>query len=235
MNSQALARHVALLSALCVPPAHAGRPMTADDAGILDPRQCQLETWIQHDRRQTEYWAVPACNVAGHWELAAGAARVRPAGGGAGDTLALLQAKTILRAPDDGDGWALGLVLGNQFRPAGRLAGDLSANVPLTVALADTHTLLHANLGALRERDGERGPSLQATWALGIETEIGERAAVTFEGFGRQRGPAYFQLGARYTLITGRADIDISYGNRASLRGKDRFVAIGLTLCTGLD
>jgi len=34
--------------------AHAGRPMTADDAAVLEPRTCQLEAWWQrlHDHRE---------------------------------------------------------------------------------------------------------------------------------------------------------------------------------------
>ena len=60
--------------ALLAPNAHAGRPMTVDDAVILTPGQCQLETYALHDAQHNEYWATPACNVGGTWELGAGAA-----------------------------------------------------------------------------------------------------------------------------------------------------------------
>lgn len=83
--------------ALCcgaVPAAWAARPLVTDDAPVLDPGQCQLETWIQHDPRHTHYRIVPACHVADDWEVGVGAARLHGRGGGNGVNLAVLQAKT---------------------------------------------------------------------------------------------------------------------------------------------
>ena len=77
--------------------AYAARPLVVDDASILDPHHCQLEAWTQHAPAQTEYWAVPACNVGGHWELAAGLGRIGPDGGGHGYRSGVLQAKTVFR------------------------------------------------------------------------------------------------------------------------------------------
>ncbi|KQV90915.1 hypothetical protein ASD15_02325 [Massilia sp. Root351] len=225
----------ALLLSLCAPAAQAGRPMAADDAAILDPRQCQLETWTQHSRAQDEYWAVPACNFGGGWELAAGAGRTRDLQDSAAMSLALLQAKTMLRAPQD-DGWGLGLVLADQFRAGSGGRGDLSLNLPLSVELAGQRAMLHANLGWLRQRGRQDQPSpgVQRSWALGLELAAGERAALTLEAYGRQRAGSYVQLGARYSLVPGRADIDIGYGDRAGRRGAERYLAIGLTLAASL-
>lgn len=225
----------ALLLSLCAPAAHATRPMAADDAAILDPRQCQLETWTQHSRAQNEYWALPACNFGGGWELAAGAGRTHGLQGGGNNSLALLQAKTMLRAPQD-DGWGLGVVLADQFRAGSGGRGDLSLNFPLSVALAGERAMLHANLGRLRQRGQPEQPSpgLQRSWALGLELAAGERAAFTAEAYGRQRAGSYLQLGARYSLIPGRADIDVAYGDRVGRRGAERYLAIGLTLAASL-
>ncbi|CAN7571019.1 hypothetical protein LJR289_004067 [Pseudoduganella sp. LjRoot289] len=225
----------ALLLALCAPAAHAGRPMAADDAAILDPRQCQFETWAQHSRAQNEYWLVPACNIGAGWELAAGAARTRGLQGGGRSTLGLLQAKTLLRAPQD-DGWGLGLVLAGQFRPDAGGHGDLSMNVPLSVELAGERVQMHANVGWLRQRGqaDQPGPGLQRTWALGLELAAGGRGALTLEAYGRQREASYLQLGTRYSLVPGRADIDFSYGDRAGRRGAGRYLAVGLTLAASL-
>jgi len=226
--------HAPLLLTLCAPAAQAGRPMAADDAAILDPRQCQLEAWAQHNKTQNEYWAAPACNVGGGWELGAGAGRAHSLGGGQ-DTLSLLQAKTLLRAPQD-DGWGLGLVLAGQWRAGASSNRDLSLNLPLSVELAGDRAMLHANLGWLRQRGQPEpaGPRLLRSWALGLELAAGERAAFTMEAYGRQRAGSYAQLGARYSLIPGRADIDIAYGDRAGRRGAERYLAIGLTLVASL-
>jgi hypothetical protein len=47
--------------------ANATHPLVTDDARIVDPKSCQVESW-----------ALPACNFTSNLELAAGAARIRP-------------------------------------------------------------------------------------------------------------------------------------------------------------
>ena len=42
---------------------YAARPMLTDDARIVDPKACQLESWIRDSKHITEYWALPSCNV----------------------------------------------------------------------------------------------------------------------------------------------------------------------------
>lgn len=221
---------LALLLVLQAPGADAARPMTTDDAYTLEPRQCQLETWRQHGARQTDYWAVPSCNFGGGWELAAGAARVYTRTTSGSSSLGLVQAKTTLNKSEDGI-WALGLTLADQLRPGAGANGDLSVNVPLSVQLAGDRLLAHANLGWLRER-AQPG---QRTWALGLEAAAGERTAVTVEGYGTRLGGAFVQIGVRHTVLAGRADLDAGYGERAGLRGRERYFAFGLTLYAGLD
>ena len=53
--------------------AQAARPMLTDDARIVDPKSCQLESWVRDSKHMTEYWALPACNVAENTELTIGA------------------------------------------------------------------------------------------------------------------------------------------------------------------
>lgn len=227
-------RHTLLL-ALCAPAAQAGRPMAAEDATILDPQQCQLETWAQHSQTQNEYWTAPACNLGAGWELSAGAGRAYGLAGGGQNTLAQLQAKTLLRAPQE-DGWGLGLVLASQWSTGPGSSRDLSLNLPLSVQLAGERAMLHANLGWLRQRSQQQtaGSTSRRTWGLALELAASERAAFTIETYGSQRAGSYMQLGARYSLIPGRADIDIAYGDRVGRRAAERYVAIGLTLVASL-
>jgi hypothetical protein len=39
--------------------AEAARPMLTDDARIVDPKSCQLESWVRDSKHVTEYWALP--------------------------------------------------------------------------------------------------------------------------------------------------------------------------------
>lgn len=218
------------LLALCcsaMPSAWAARPLTTDDAPVLDPGQCQLETWLQHDPLHVHYWAVPACNVGGGWEVGAGAGRLQGHGGNHGLTLAVIQAKTLLAAPKDG-WWRLGLAVADQFEPARGLAGDWTAYLPLTVDLSGDRLQWHTNLGWRRERHGNPA----ATWATALEAAIGERAALTVETYGIRGGGAWRQVGARYALAPGRADIDIAWGRKAGSGSREHYYAAGLTIYT---
>jgi hypothetical protein len=52
--------------------AEAARPMLTDDARIVDPKSCQLESWVRDSKYITESWALPACNVGENLELTIG-------------------------------------------------------------------------------------------------------------------------------------------------------------------
>jgi hypothetical protein len=56
-------------------PAHAGRPLVTDDAGIVEARACHVESWLQDESGSRAFWALPACNPAGNLELTLGGAR----------------------------------------------------------------------------------------------------------------------------------------------------------------
>lgn len=216
--------------ALCcgaAPAAWAARPLATDDAPILDPGQCQLETWIQHDPLHVHYWIVPACNAGGTWEVGAGVARLQGHGGATGLNLAVIQAKTELAAPKDG-WWRLGMSAANEFEPARGLAGTWSVNVPLTVDLNGDRLQWHTNAGWRRERHGRSA----ATWAIALEAAVGQRATLTVESFGVRGGGAWRQLGARYAVVPGRADADIAWGEKAGPGNRERYYAVGLTIYT---
>lgn len=218
------------LLALCcsaAPDTWAARPLATDDAPILDPGQCQLETWIQHDPLHTHYWAVPACNAGGAWEVGAGMARLQGHGGSAGLNLAVIQAKTELAAPKNG-WWRLGMAIASEFEAARGPAGNWSVNFPLTVDLNGDRLQWHTNAGWRRERDG----SPKATWAIALEAAVGQRTALTMESFGVRGGGAWRQLGVRYALLPGRADADIAWGEKAGPGNRERYYSAGLTIYT---
>ena len=53
----------AALLALGLSNAHAARPLTVDDTGILDTGTCQLEAWQDHTAGERELHLAPSCGV----------------------------------------------------------------------------------------------------------------------------------------------------------------------------
>lgn len=225
----------ALLSTLAalLPDAHAGRPMTVDDAAITGPGQCQLESYAQRlssagsARAVNEYWVAPACNIGGNWELELAAARIiglheEPAQYGR------VQAKTVLRPLEPG-GWGLGLVLSDQYRTGEGLDGNWVVNLPASVALRGDTILFHVNAGWVREPDGHRHRH-SATWGSGAEFRLTPRASLTAEVYGQQNVGSRYQFGATYALIPDRVQLDATWGNRFARGAGEHLVSIGLVL-----
>ena len=53
LGTRQVIRPAALLGVACaLPNAHGARPMVTDDARIVDPKACQVETWVRADRTQ---------------------------------------------------------------------------------------------------------------------------------------------------------------------------------------
>jgi hypothetical protein len=212
----------ALALALTSLNARAGRPMTVDDAAIVAPGQCQLETYALRADRRTEYWATPACNAGGAWELAAGASW------GGATHYGRLQAKTVFR-PLEADGWGIGLVLADQFRSGRGLDGDLSANVPLSVSLAGDTVLAHFNAGMMRTQATR---NTDATWGMGAEFKLDQRNSLTAEVYGQQRAGSRYQFGYAHALIPDRLQIDTSWSRRLARNASETMVTLGLVLQT---
>jgi alpha-D-ribose 1-methylphosphonate 5-triphosphate synthase subunit PhnG len=229
-NSHLLARATMLAVLLAPAAARAGRPMTADDATVLEPRTCQLEAWWQRLHDHSETWLAPACSIAPGWEAGLSLVRTRAPGSATSERLGGMYAKTVLR-PVQTNGWGLGMVVAHLPLAAGSLAGDTSLNVPLTVSLRDDAVLVHANAGWTRHHAIRQGG---ATWALGAEMAVTPRAALTLETFGAKRGHSYVQAGARYSVLPSRLDIDAAYGERLTARGKEGYLSLGLTFVASL-
>src|SRR6188474_1899357 len=84
--------------ALMAPAAHAARPMVTDDARLIDPGACQVETWRRSLRDGYEFWALPSCNATGNLELTLGRADLPEADGSGGRAVDyVLQGKTLFR------------------------------------------------------------------------------------------------------------------------------------------
>ncbi|MDR2871022.1 MAG: hypothetical protein LBV45_00500 [Xanthomonadaceae bacterium] len=203
--------------------------MITDDARIVDPKSCQVETWVQKYRSRTEHWALPACNFTGNLELTFGGARSR-AGGKTQTTDVTFQAKTLFRTLEP-NGWSWGLAAGNTRHPnihtGHSLIGDLYTYIPATFSFYDDRFVLHANLGWLRQKEPLRH---YMTWGIGSETQIGGRTWLIAETFGQDKGKPSYQAGLRHWLVRDHIQIDATYGNQFGSNTRQRWFSIGLRL-----
>jgi two-component system sensor histidine kinase TctE len=215
-----------LAFALPAPDAHAARPMITDDARMVDAKACQVESWVRRGREATEYWALPACNPTGHFEVTFGGARTH-ADGATSFTDQLIQVKTLFRAYEPG-GWGVGLGAGTVRHPRRELArgwpGDAYLYVPFSIAAGSDDWVVHANLGAVHRRDAGR---TQLTWGLGHEIRIAPRAYFIPEIFRSEQGRPFYQAGIRYWLLPGRLQMDGTFGDRLSSSSRERWVSVG--------
>ncbi len=216
-----------LLVAVGTGEAIAARPMVTDDARVVDPKACQVESWVRRNRESTEMWALPACNPTGHFELTFGGARVRQNGEHA-FTDHQVQAKTVLR-PLETDGWGLGLAVGTvrhlKRESANGWPGDAYFYVPVSIAFDNDAWVVHVNAGAVNRRDEKR---TIATWGLGNEIRLRDDLYFIPEIFRSERGRPFYQAGFRYWIIKDRLQVDATYGNRAVSDTGERWFSIGV-------
>lgn len=209
-----------------MPAAHGARPMITDDARLVDPKACQVESWYRRNRSTSEFWALPSCNLTGNLEVTLGGARVH--GEGAARTSdVILQGKTLFRtmAPN---GWGAGLVVGVDRHPDKPDSPiDPYAYVPTSFSFNDDRFVLHANLGWLNERVIGRH---RFTYGLGSETQLSPRVYLVAEAFGRNEGKPSMQFGIRYWIVPNHVQIDATYGNRFGIDPNERWLSIGLRL-----
>ena len=142
--------------------------MVTDDARIVDPGACQLESWRRGNRGSYEFWALPACNFTGNLEVTLGRADLpKTDGGHAADFV--LQGKGLFKQLET-NGYSYGLVIG------GVMHSDRSAQqeqvssiygyVPISKSFNHDQLIVHVNLGALQNRDDD---AKAFTWGVGGE------------------------------------------------------------------
>lgn len=215
-----------LLAATLALPAHAGRPITTEDASILGDRACQLEAWVDRSRAATEAWAAPACSFAGiEWQ--AGAARRHEEGRGR-FAQAYVQGKVAFVSVDDNP-WGVGLVLGlarEALREARNGWSDPYAIVPVSFRLGEGGALLHVAAGATRDRTEHRHV---ANWGVAVEGPLGNGGITALaEAFGEKARDPFVRIGARWSAIAEVLDLDLSYVTRVNGARSERYVSLGL-------
>lgn len=191
---------------LALPAAHAGRPLTVDDAGVDEVGQGHVEAWWEGVRGQhgTVYVA-PAFTPIKGLELGALLARDR----GERQTLHGLQAKWLWSAAQaDGCNAASSAGVLRRRQAQGMGGGGSTVALNLIGTCAASWGTVSANLGSQREP----AQSWRATWGASVERSWG---AITphLEAFGTQHGAPVFQAGARWEWAPGR-QLDATVGRQ---------------------
>ena len=207
--------------------AQAARPMMTDDARIVDPKSCQLESWVRDSKHMTEYWAQPGCNVGENAEITIGGS-LEGENGHSSFANEIYQIKSIIR-PIDINQTGYSIVLGNARDPKramNKVIQDWYLNVPISYPYND-RLVIHTNLGVTHLTD-ERTEKIN--WGLSTEYNYNERVDLISEVFNQSSNSTYFQFGLRYWLIKNRAQIDTTYMNSFNHIGDDQSFSVGLRL-----
>ncbi|WP_298208036.1 hypothetical protein [Acidovorax sp.] len=182
-------------------PAHAGRPLSVDDAGVDEVGRGHIEVWWEGQRGQrgTTY-AAPAFTPIEGLELAALLARDL----GERQTLQGLQVKWLW-SPSQDQGCNTASTAGILHRH--RSPGNLVALNLIGTCAAPWGTV-NANLGTQREPAQPWRP----TWGASVEHSWG---AITphLEAFGTRHSAPTFQTGVRWEWAQGR-QIDATVGRQ---------------------
>lgn len=221
-----LTRKIApLCLALGLIDAHAARPMITDDARLTDAGACQVETWTHLHGDQREWWALPACNPGGNFELTMGGALAWNKGQQeSGATV--IQGKTLFK-PLETNGYGIGLAVGYASQPGNSHASNPYFYVPASFSLADDRLVIHTNLGYTREREHKEN---RLTWGLGSELQVLPHTYLIAESYGQDKGNPFFQVGIRHWIVPNHVQIDTTYGNQFGHIGEQRWFSIGLRL-----
>ena len=199
-----------ILALVCAAPCFAARPFFTDDARIVERGHCQLETFYKEQRtyRASEFWFLPACNPLG-FELTLGRNRIEH------ERNTVVQAKLLFKElQTNRSGYALSV---------GSFGGDPYFNSIGSFSFVDDRAVVHANLGAIRNRDADRG-----TWGLGLEALlVAPQLYGIAETFGQRGDKATRHLGLRYWVIPGRFQIDATRGDQDASPAR-RFYSLGL-------
>lgn len=209
--------------------AHAARPFVTDDARIVDPGGCQIESFTKRQTKfgENEFWFLPACTAGERVELTFGGLRLENAAGGMSDTW-IAQAKTLLRPLTTND-YGLALTLGTSRlhpSPGAPPAGwSPYFNLISSVSLRDDSVVIHGNVGAVRDR---QAMTTRATWGLGAEIPVTARFIGIVEGYGLEGERPSKQIGIRYWAIPDRLQFDTTYGAQDAAPQNRRWFSFGL-------
>ncbi len=209
--------------------AQGAAPLATDDAGVLEARACEVETYGQRLRHTgiDPLHAVSAsftCGIGTRSQIGVGSARTSSAGAHA-DAVGV-SGKTGLFASDAPAPLALALawrlsasrVDGNGFRHEGT-ALTLVASRPL-----GSDITAHANLGWAHSQAAHANST---TWNVAAEAALGAGIEALAEVYGDDRGRPWRAVGARWSP-TSRVSFGVAW--QRSAHPRSRAASLGVKL-----
>ncbi len=220
------------LTLVCAAPlfsAHAGRPLATEDAGVLDPRDCEWESFAA---RGTERGSSAVntlstqlgCGVGLGTQLALAVQRESSDGQHA-NALVLGGKTALIERKDDTPGLTLAWGAASVKLPFEAMKHERTAlNLVLSHELAKALTG-HANLGWVRSESARR---TAMTWNLATEYALGHGVDVMAEYYGEQHDKPWFGAGVRLAA-TDKLSFDASYSLQSGA-AKAKLLTIGAKL-----
>ena len=206
--------------------AHAGRPFSTEDAGVLERGSCEVEAFAEAVRDAPTARAASAqfgCGVGARTQLSAAFAQGRIAG--ERPRALVLAGKTRLV---DGGAVQPSLTLAYSYthdRPDGASWQRGAVGATGVVTVPARGWLVHANVGAVAERDPSRTVTV---WALAFERPAAFGSIdAGFELFGDDRSTRWVQVAARWNFRPETLLFDASIGRQTGGGSADR-VTVGL-------
>ena len=224
-------------SLMAMVPAHAGRPLQTEDAGIIDLGGCELEgaatRLTSQGAAHTERGLTLACGIGRQSQVGLNLSRLRDDGGGTPvvGTGAQLLGKTRLwkGTGDDGATTTLAWTLAWQHErsmPWQHVAKRLN----LVTSLPMGGGTVHLNLGHARDTQGKANST---TWNAAYEDSGFDWLGMTWqpmaELFGDDRSAPSWNVALRATVLPERLTMDLSWGRQINPE-KPRLVTAGFKL-----
>lgn len=207
---------------------HAARPMNTDDANVVDPNSCQLESWVKTTSTSFERWAIPGCNFGADVEWSVGG-NAQQEQNTASTQFWLVQAKKRWRVVDDdtiGFSTTLGVMETHVATPGQPIDKDYYVNVPVTIPLGDER-FVHLNGGWVNHQNLK---VTRPTWGLGGEWPIRANVIGIAETYGESNYGTRYQVGLRFWVVPKRMQIDTTYGNQVGQPEHLRWFTLGVRL-----
>lgn len=205
-------------------PAQAGRPMVIDDADIVDTGTCQLEIWADRHKDSVEYWAMPACNIAGQWELSLGGAWQDNRHQANGRAFEVQAKMPIFKEVSEHFAIAIAAAYEHQYDNS-KSSPTWSLNIPLSLFLGSDKLAWHNNIGTSFEQNERHW---QLNWGTGLEYDLTARASAYVEVFSESGERPWFQLAGGYWLKPEQVQLTLGVADKLSANRTSRWFSLGL-------
>ncbi|RUO19105.1 hypothetical protein [Aliidiomarina haloalkalitolerans] len=217
-----------LLSIFWLPSlALASTNMVVDDATIVDPQSCEIESWFGDNGRDSLFYFAPVCQFGESGvELTFAYERWRPYQQASQNYLTT-QVKTMLGSFDQQRG-AVAVALGSTFALDSNYSKRVPqyyVNVPLSYQLTPS-TTVHANAGLLQDTVTN---TTRTTSGVGIEQQFNASVSGFAELFQQRGDGVNWQIGTHLQQLIPGANVTLSVLSTEFDSGRDHAVFVAFS------